>query len=1031
MKNFKRVISAVIALALSASTLVAVSASKFSDVDDADNYAGAINALTALDIIHGYEEEGEVVFKPEGDITRAEAATMIVGALNMMNEAKAAAGTSKFTDVNEKASWASGYVNVGVAQGFINGMDDTTFAPQENVTYAQMCVMLTLITGYGDYAKAYGGYPTGYTTIANQTGISKGVAVAADTPLKRGQVAQVLYNAMTTPVLGVKNYSLQGNEYAVSDGDEIAFKTILSSKFKGYEAEMKIEAVPKSDTTLDKDQVKVSLTDDAYLDEVKATSSDSKMEKKYDATAGTGWIKDVYDDFGVSEDLYKSGKGILVKDSNKKWHLVYFEADENETAVVDAADFLKSSKGGKSVATDKKVTFGTKDYPVNATAGRIYVNGVDCGAITDANMDAILPYAQGEVKFIDDNESASGYEKIMVASYTIAKVTAVNYTSGTTSITMTQKAGYHFTGQTFSVIEITDDAVEDGDVAITVKNADGEAVKLSSIKKGDIIGFAISPKYANVSTPTTVKDPSTIDIVVTDETISGKVTAEDKKAEVYTIDNEVDYKTVVWVTGDLTVGSSYTLTLDPFGRIYGSELESDSARYAVAEKYDKDYGVQLILPDGTSKYYEMEASTADLSNASAAYITAAAYGPTAASGTAASAATLAGASTVGTFEHYIETANANKPDLRVVQYTLKNSTGKISSIKIMNKAATLLEYKGRNSKLDGKSIIDTTGVLDASKYIENNKNNISDYAAFATSSFVDKTKYKAAVFSAEGNASFIILTEVGKTITAESRFAVVKSGAVTALTDDGDTCYKVGVLYDGEEQDMLFEYTTTDAVGATALNPGDAFFFLTDNEGLVKSYVRIYVQKFTSSLPSVENGIQNTTAFKDLATLDAADGTSDGKISGTNGGVFTYETSDWDYTFASSTKDCKLVYAIITDADKGVEFAEEDVNGIIDLNDNTYFEGYDMDSDCLTYRYGIKEQTVVDNQDKAINVIAPTASTLDGSEVAAKTGAGATTSATKTSIYNLGYNGGYANVNYALALIVDGDIVEIYTIAQK
>ena len=151
MKNFKRVISAVIALAISVSSFAAVSASSFTDVADTAAYAEAVEVLSALGIVNGYEDGS---FQPDGEITRAEAATMIVGALNMTEDAKASAGTSKFADVNTDASWATGYVNVGVAQGFIAGMNDTTFAPKDNVTYAQMCVMLTKITGYGDYAAA-------------------------------------------------------------------------------------------------------------------------------------------------------------------------------------------------------------------------------------------------------------------------------------------------------------------------------------------------------------------------------------------------------------------------------------------------------------------------------------------------------------------------------------------------------------------------------------------------------------------------------------------------------------------------------------------------------------------------------------------------------------------------------------------------------------------------------------------------------------------------------------------------------------
>ena len=78
MKNFKKVISAVIALALVISSFTAVSASKFADVADTANYAEAVEVLAALGIVNGTEEEGTLVFKPEDQVTRAEAATVVM-----------------------------------------------------------------------------------------------------------------------------------------------------------------------------------------------------------------------------------------------------------------------------------------------------------------------------------------------------------------------------------------------------------------------------------------------------------------------------------------------------------------------------------------------------------------------------------------------------------------------------------------------------------------------------------------------------------------------------------------------------------------------------------------------------------------------------------------------------------------------------------------------------------------------------------------------------------------------------------------
>ncbi len=974
MKNFKRVISAVIALALSASTLVAVSASKFADVDGT-SYAEAIEVLTALDIAHGYEEEGGLVFKPEGDITRAEAATLIVGALNMTKDAQAAAGTSKFTDVNEKASWASGYVNVGVAQGFINGMNDTTFAPQENVTYAQMCVMLTLITGYGDYAKQYGGYPTGYTTMAASAGINKGVAVSNDTPLKRGQVAQMLYNAMIAPVLGVTTYSLQGNEYAPQDGEKAAFKTILSDKFEGYAVKVKITDIPNTGA-LDKDEVSFELTKDAFLDNTKNKVVVGTPAASFNAAKS---------DIDVSGYLFMEGDAVIAQDDNDDWHLVYFKASESVTTTVNAEDYETVEDGGKSVKDDKKVTFGSKNFNINTDADNtgIYVNGKKYADITDANLAKVLDLAQGQVKLVDTDSTTTGYEVIMATVYEIAKVASVSYTNETTTIQVIRKG----TGSglsTVTTIKLADEDIEDGDVALTVKNAEGADIKLSDIKKDDIIAFAVAAGTKNNDTI------DIIDIIVTDETVTGKATREDSTEKTYTIDG-TDYKTVVWGDPALTIGTSYTIKLDPFGRIYEEEIEATSAKYAIAEKYDSDYGVQLILPNGTAKYYELDA--ANVKNGD-------------------------GSMTFAAFETYIESTKAKKPAERVVKYTVKNSTGKIQTIELVGEEVSTLEYKAKTGKLGSKSIIDSTAIINASNVQDQTSHNVSDYTTFAANAFVDKTNYDASIFTADGTtntAAFVVLTRVGEDINADSRFAVVRKAAVQAQTEDGDNCYSVSVLYEGAEQDLLF----TTASGADELAAGDAIFFKTDSDGLVETYFRAL---------SIERlGATKNPTFKGTF----ANFGTDKIFEGTNDKTFTFDIEDWDYTIKNEDKkDYQLVYAAVTDVtSKGIELANILDGKTIDLISGDHSEVFGVDADCITYRYDVNDQTAAANQYKAINVGGATASTIAAYEVKA---IDSTEAASKTEIYNLeaGDAQGASHVTYALALIVDGDIVEIYTIAQ-
>ena len=141
MKNYlKKAISAVIALALACSIVPASFAAGvvLTDVPETADYATAVNALVALNVVNGYEDN---TFLPDNKITRAEASKIIVAALNETASAEAMKGATKFSDVLAKHEWATGYINKGVSLGYIQG-DNGKFDPDGNVTYAQVVKML-------------------------------------------------------------------------------------------------------------------------------------------------------------------------------------------------------------------------------------------------------------------------------------------------------------------------------------------------------------------------------------------------------------------------------------------------------------------------------------------------------------------------------------------------------------------------------------------------------------------------------------------------------------------------------------------------------------------------------------------------------------------------------------------------------------------------------------------------------------------------------------------------------------------------
>ena len=94
MRNLKKVLALVVAVAMIASMGLVASAASYSDVAANASYADAVNLLSNLGIIKGYEDG---TFKPDNTVTRAEAATMIVRMLALDDEVEA--GDTNFTDV--------------------------------------------------------------------------------------------------------------------------------------------------------------------------------------------------------------------------------------------------------------------------------------------------------------------------------------------------------------------------------------------------------------------------------------------------------------------------------------------------------------------------------------------------------------------------------------------------------------------------------------------------------------------------------------------------------------------------------------------------------------------------------------------------------------------------------------------------------------------------------------------------------------------------------------------------------------------
>ncbi|MGM9551378.1 MAG: S-layer homology domain-containing protein [Clostridia bacterium] len=203
---------------------------KYEDIKDVP-YQREINIVKSLGLMQGYDDD---TFKSEKTLTRAEAAAIMVRILNL--EEKALPGETIFTDV-ESSHWASGYINVAVEEGIINGQGDGTFAPEEKVTYHQFVKMLVCALGYEPMAEANGSWAGfGYIFAGSKIGLTKGITGTSNENITREKAARLIFRALTVDLMEEAETSsgVNGKLYRILEDKCILTEHLGYQKIEGF-----------------------------------------------------------------------------------------------------------------------------------------------------------------------------------------------------------------------------------------------------------------------------------------------------------------------------------------------------------------------------------------------------------------------------------------------------------------------------------------------------------------------------------------------------------------------------------------------------------------------------------------------------------------------------------------------------------------------------------------------------------------------------------------------------------------------------
>lgn len=840
-KNLKKVISSVAALTMVASS-VAAFAVDFPDVESTASYAQAVQELSALDVISGYDDG---TFGPDKLVTRAEITKMIVDALAERSSAEASTESTKFADVSAD-HWAKGYINQGVANGFIAGMSDTEFDPDANVTYVQAQKMLVSAIGYETYAQAQGGWPTGYKTYAASLDITKGISGIKDsTELTRAQVAQMIDNAMGAPLCVIASWKTEWNgtktpNLEVRDGKEgRAYETLFTEKHDAYKVYGRVTETSKTGSVdTDKVTFQVEKADNFDDQEVKADSPVSE---------------DMYIGDSKADNYLRTYSQALIQknDDDEFTILSIAAAAANKSVTVASEDFDENKSSDEALYFfPAGTTKGSTKYQLDKDV-KIYINGVESSKSIAELRDYLDKNETASVTLQKETETGSTstsakYNTIMVSSYVTAIVDEVIDKTNETSVNFdTYSSG----------IQAKMTVNKDDDNYTYSFKLDGKDIEAKDLQPNDVLNIAYD-------TTGSFRESSFYDVIVTRNVVDGvKCTSRNDTKGEYTIGG-TKYKAAEGMDIDVETSTEYSLYLDHFGRIAKADENSVSKNYGVLKNIYKkaggDYMAQIITKKGTEEEYKVDS---DKVNEYATYLKYATFYSDAKKENKIDTTKKDWQSKVVAFDEPKYSTSQPKsvayPE-QVVEYSVSSSSNKIT-IKnggVIAPTAADAEYKESGNKIGSVKMADSTVILDLSEVdtkdsysVVSSLNDGSNYVAYG----YDKSK-------SDNTYRFVIITEgTSSVFNSETQLAIFNGSEV--IDKDGDkTAYNLVV--NGEEKqfvlddDVVITGNAGKTVAEDAFDEGDVLVYATNSEGYIS---RIY------SVFAAQN-VLNGSSFEDFRT---------------------------------------------------------------------------------------------------------------------------------------------------------------------
>ncbi len=465
------------------------------------------------------------------DLTKGEFYKMIcaLGAVTPVESADAIFADLKPGDEYEshaKALYKAGYISTDMS-GNIH--------VEKPISTNEAVALVVSVLGYGPKAKAEGGYPVGYLSVANRLKLTDGLNLGKTLTVGEGVV--LIYNSFNVDMM-VPRYTL-GNkptEYYVSEDT-----TILTSSFGAYHYEGIVEGVDITRIAGDNDV-------NPYRMDVSGKIFD------------IGYITNPYDFLGYEvEIVYITKRGIDPM-------IVHIAAVSSNTATVLDIEDITTISGGKVTAypsgSNKK-----KNYSFEKSVPVVY-NGA---ATEEAFNNDLIQGKIGTVKLLDNdgNNTAdvvfvNAYENYYVGYADAEEYTIFDKYNKTNSISLDPEVDEPF---------------------VNIFDINGEEATFGTIKKGSVVSVYESLDDAY---------QAYITAYVSDTAVVGDIESVNTDERLVTI-GETEYEVTKYAMTNLAnilkPGISVRLMLDVTGKVAGGELEADPTfNYGFLIGSDSDEG---------------------------------------------------------------------------------------------------------------------------------------------------------------------------------------------------------------------------------------------------------------------------------------------------------------------------------------------------------------------------------------------------------------------------------------------------------